>query len=87
MIGLLTWLFVGARMLVYCAELSSVLTARLWPRSLVGEPQTEADFRAKAAVARVEEQTSDERIVARFGTDGDTQELSPAAPHRPVGED
>ncbi|MDX6641163.1 MAG: rane protein, partial [Solirubrobacteraceae bacterium] len=48
-IGLLTWLYVGARVLVYSAEFNSVLTARLWPRSLLGPPQTEADLRAKAA--------------------------------------
>lgn len=87
-IGLLTWLYVGARVLVYSAELNSVLTARLWPRSLYGEPQTEADFRAKAAVARIEEQTSDERIVARFETtDGGARELAPAVPHRPTDDD
>lgn len=83
-IGLLTWLYVGARVLVYSAELNSVITARLWPRSLFGEPQTEADFRAKAAVARIEEQTSDERIVARFGTEGDEHELAPEVPHGPA---
>lgn len=87
-IGLLTWLYVGARVLVYSAELNSVLTARLWPRSLYGDPQTEADFRAKAAVARVEEQTSDERIVARFETtDGEAREFAPAVPHRPTDDD
>ncbi|MFL5844004.1 MAG: YihY/virulence factor BrkB family protein [Solirubrobacteraceae bacterium] len=83
-LGLLTWLYVGARVLVYSAEFNSVLTARLWPRSLIGEPQTEADFRAKAAVARVEEQTGEERIVTRFEmADGETHELAPAVPHRP----
>ncbi|MCW2992008.1 MAG: YihY/virulence factor BrkB family protein [Solirubrobacterales bacterium] len=85
-LGLLTWLYVGARVLVYSAEFNSVLTARLWPRSLFGEPQTEADFRAKAAVARIEEQTGDERIVARFGSDGETRELSPTVPHGPVDD-
>jgi YihY family inner membrane protein len=48
-IGLLTWLYVGARVLVYSAEFNSVLTARLWPRSLLGPPATEADLRAQAA--------------------------------------
>jgi membrane protein len=87
-IGLLTWLYVGARVLVYSAEFNSVLTARLWPRSLFGEPQTEPDFRAKAAVARVEEQTSDERIVARFeDAEGGPRELAPAVPHGPVDDD
>jgi len=83
-IGLLTWLYVGARVVVYSAEFNSVLTARLWPRALLGEPQTEADFRAKAAVARVEEQVDDERITASFQVDGAERELSPTVPHGPV---
>jgi YihY family inner membrane protein len=86
-IGLLTWLYLGARVLVYSAEFNSVLTARLWPRALLGEPDTEADFRAKAAVARIEEQTGDERVVARFGTDDDVREMAPAVPHRPADDD
>jgi YihY family inner membrane protein len=85
-IGLLTWLYLGARVLVYSAEFNSVLTARLWPRSLLGEPQTEADFRAKAAVARVEEQASEERIVARFEHQDGTRELSPPVPLGPANE-
>jgi YihY family inner membrane protein len=37
-IGLLTWLYVGARVLVYSAEINTVLTRRLWPRPLLGDP-------------------------------------------------
>lgn len=83
-LGLLTWLYVGARAVVYSAEINTVLTARLWPRSLFGEPRTEADFRAKAAVARVEEQTADERVVARFLRDGTERDVAPPVPHGPV---
>jgi len=83
-IGLLTWLYVGARVLVYSAEINTVLTASLYPRSLFGEPQTEADFRAKAAVARIEEQVQGERVVARFDRDGSTHEMAPPVPHKPT---
>ncbi len=37
-IGLLTWLFLGARVVVYSAELSSVLAGGLWPRALLEGP-------------------------------------------------
>jgi YihY family inner membrane protein len=88
-IGLLTWLYVGARVLVYSAEINSVLTARLYPRALLGEPQTEADFRVKAAVARIEEQTDSERVSARFHADDPDdrpdRELQPPVPHAPAG--
>jgi len=93
-LGLLTWLYVGARVLVYSAEVNSVLTARLWPRALVGEPSTEADFRVKAAVARIEEQVDGERVVARFQVPAEgrpdgarTRELAPAVPHGPRADD
>jgi membrane protein len=86
-IGLLTWLYLGARVLVYSAEFNSVLTARLWPRSLLGPPETEADFRAKAARARIEEQHDQERVVTRFEEpDGTTREVEPPVPHGPAGE-
>lgn len=39
-IGLMTWLYLGGRVLVYSAEFNSVLTGKLYPRSLFGEPQT-----------------------------------------------
>jgi YihY family inner membrane protein len=86
-LGLLTWLYVGARVLVYSAEINSVLTARLWPRSLLGPPQTEADLRAKAAVARVEEQVDQERVTARFDLEDGPQDLRPAVPHAPRPDD
>lgn len=87
-IGLLTWLYIGARVLVYSAEFNSVLTARLWPRSLFGPPETEADLRAKAARARIEEQHREERVVTRFlHEDGTTEELEPAVPHGPPARD
>lgn len=80
-IGLLTWLYLGARVVVYSAEVNSVLTARLYPRTLFGEPSTEADLRVRAAVARIEEGSEQERIQARFGHDGEQREVSPPVPH------
>ena len=85
-IGLMTWLYLGGRVLVYSAEFNSVLTARLYPRSLLGPPTTEADLRAKASVARIEEQLPDQRVVTRFGAGGETTELSPPVPHGPGGD-
>ena len=86
-IGLLTWLYVGARVVVYSAEVNSVITARLWPRALFGDPRTEADFRANAAIARIEESSDDERIVARFHRGGESREVAPAVPHGPGDAD
>ncbi len=65
-IGLLTWLFLGARIVVYAAEMNSVLSGRLWPRGLF-DPPTPADERALAALARIEERRPEEDIEVSFG--------------------
>jgi YihY family inner membrane protein len=67
-IGLLTWLFLGARMVVYSAELNTVLSRRLWPRGLF-DPPTEADERTLTAIAKVEERTQRQEVDVRFRPD------------------
>ena len=42
-LGLMAWIFLGARITLYAAELNVVLARRLWPRSLVQPPLTPAD--------------------------------------------
>src|SRR5262249_37595034 len=42
-LGLLGWIYFGVRITVYAAEINVVLTRRLWPRSIVQPPLTEAD--------------------------------------------
>lgn len=64
-LGLLTWLYLGAQMLLYSAEVNVVRARRLWPRSLF-EPVTEADRQALRAAARVEERRDGERIEVTF---------------------
>jgi membrane protein len=64
-IGLLSWLYLGAQMLLYSAEANVVRARRLWPRSLM-EPVTAADVQALRAAARVEERREGERIEVTF---------------------
>ena len=64
-LGLLSWLYLGAQMLLYAAEVNVVRARRLWPRSLF-EPATEADRQALRAAARVEERRDGERIEVTF---------------------
>jgi YihY family inner membrane protein len=54
-IGLLVWLFLVARVVLYAAELNTVLAYKLWPRSMNPPPLTEADHRAFELYARNEE--------------------------------
>ncbi len=45
-LGLVSWLFLGAQLTLYAAEVNVVWARRLWPRSIVQPPLTEADKRA-----------------------------------------
>jgi membrane protein len=65
-IGLLTWLYLGAQVTLYAAEVNVVLARRLWPRSLV-EDLTDADRATLRGLAKVEERRRDERVDASFG--------------------
>jgi len=44
-LGLVAWMYLGAEMTMYMAELNVVRARRLWPRSMVSPPMTEADRR------------------------------------------
>lgn len=71
-IGLLVWLYLGARVVVYAAEINVVLTRRLWPRSLRGDASVPADRRAREALAKIEERDPTEEVDVSFrGGDGD----------------
>ncbi len=64
-IGLLAWLFLGARIVVYSAELNSVISRQLWPRGLF-DPPTEADRRTYTALAQIEERSDLQRVSVTF---------------------
>ena len=57
-IGLLSWIYLGATILLYAGEVNIVALRRLWPRSLSPagrQPPTQADERARAQQANIEE--------------------------------
>ena len=64
-IGLLAWLYLGARVVVYAAEINVVLTRRLWPRSIMDPPEP-ADRKARAALAKMEERDDKETVQVDF---------------------
>ena len=64
-IALLSWLYLGAQITIYAAEINVVKAKRLWPRSLTEGP-TEADRKVYARRAETEEQRPDEAIDVRF---------------------
>jgi len=78
-IGLLAWLYLGARVVVYAAEFNVVLTRRLWPRSIMDPPEP-ADRRARAALAKVEERDDKETVEVAFHPPAPDDAQSPEHP-------
>jgi YihY family inner membrane protein len=66
-IGLLAWLYLAARIIVYAAELNSVLAHHYWPRSLL-EPTTKADDEVRASLAKAQERVPREHVEVSFET-------------------
>jgi uncharacterized BrkB/YihY/UPF0761 family membrane protein len=62
----MSWIFLGTRIVLYAAEVNVVLARRLWPRSLVQPPLTDADERALAAIARQQERRPEETVEVGF---------------------
>ena len=57
-LGLLAWIFLQARVVVYAAEINVVRAERLWPRS-IAPPTTEADSRAQETYIERERRAPD----------------------------
>jgi YihY family inner membrane protein len=65
-IGLLVWLHLIAQLTMYAAEINTVVVRRLWPRSLLGPPESAADRETLRALAKVEERDAREQVDVRF---------------------
>jgi YihY family inner membrane protein len=79
-LGLLSWLYLSAQVTLYGAEVNVVRARRLWPRSILQPPLTEADRRALIDLARQEERRPEQAINVQFtpqagdhDTDGHTR--------------
>jgi YihY family inner membrane protein len=64
--GLLSWLYLGAELTVYAAEVNVVLARRLWPRSIVQPPLTAPDKRILADLAKQEERRPEQTVRVSF---------------------
>jgi YihY family inner membrane protein len=62
-LSLVAWIYLVVEITIYAAEVNVVLTRRLWPRSIVQPPLTEADRHA-LALQPLAEQRRDEQQVA-----------------------
>ena len=65
-IGLLAWIYLGAQVTLLAAEINVVKKRRLWPRSIVQPPLTQADERALTHYAKQEERRLEENVDVRI---------------------
>jgi YihY family inner membrane protein len=99
-LGLLSWIYLGAQVALLSAELNVVLARRLWPRSLQPPPLTEPDRDVLAAQAEEEAARPEQDVHVHFdrpqtpspGGSGDRDRPSEASrpratrlTHRPGG--
>ena len=80
-LGLLAFLYLGAMVFVFAAELNATRANRLWPRSLFPPPLTAADQRALTGIAEIEERSSHENVEVTF--DDNPHAAAAARPSRP----
>jgi YihY family inner membrane protein len=77
-IGLLSWLYLGAQVSLMAAEVNAVRARRLWPRSLVQPPLTDADRSAMEAAIHEAERRPEQRVTVRYE---DRRDPRPERPH------
>jgi YihY family inner membrane protein len=65
-LGLLAWITLAVQLTVYCAEINVVLARRLWPRSIVQPPLTEADRASMALQALQNQRRPEQHIEVTF---------------------
>jgi YihY family inner membrane protein len=70
-IVLLSWLYLGAQVTLYAAEINVVKSRRLWPRALRNPPGTEADVVTLRREAKQEERVPSESVDVRFEDRGE----------------
>jgi membrane protein len=65
-LGLLAWLYIGAQLTIFAAEVNVVKKRRLWPRSFFSDPLLDADRRALTSSAETEERVEEENVEVSF---------------------
>jgi YihY family inner membrane protein len=65
-LGLMAWIYIGARLTIYAAELNSVLARNLWPRGMMQPPLTDADQRALTLQATQNQRRPEQEVRVGF---------------------
>jgi YihY family inner membrane protein len=65
-LGLIGWIYLVVQVTLYAAEVNVVRVRRLWPRSIVQPPLTDADKRVLHDIAHEEERRPEQRVGVGF---------------------
>ena len=65
-LGLLAWIYLAVQVTVCCAEINVVLARKLWPRTIVQPPLTEADRASMALQALQNQRRPEQHIEVTF---------------------
>jgi YihY family inner membrane protein len=82
-LGLLAWVYVGVEVTVYAAEVNVVLARRLWPRSIVQPPLTEADRHSMALQALQNQRREEQQVEVTFSDRPAGTAPGPGTPRHP----
>ncbi|MGH3297980.1 MAG: YihY/virulence factor BrkB family protein [Trebonia sp.] len=82
-LGLVAWLYLAAEITVYCAEINVVLARRLWPRSIIQPPLTEADRASLALQALQNQRRVEQQVVVTFDDREPSANAAPTTPRTP----
>lgn len=76
-IGLLWWIYLQAQFTLYAMEVDVVRAHRLWPRSMVQPPLTQADLRAYRLYVEEERRRGPEEVSVQFNEAADEPSGTP----------
>jgi inner membrane protein YhjD len=71
-LGLIAWIFLGARLSVYAAEVNVVAHRHLWPRSMVQPPFTHADKRVLSDIVLQSKRRPEQQVSTGYDADRTT---------------
>jgi uncharacterized BrkB/YihY/UPF0761 family membrane protein len=84
-LGLIGFLYLACQITLYAAELNVVRARRLYPRSIVMPPLTQADERVLADIAKLGERRPEQRVAVEFDRDPEGEAAPTSDPAaRPV---
>lgn len=73
-LGLVAWIYLGAEVTLYAAEINTVVHHRLWPRGLIRPPLTDADQRSLSLQVTQNQQRPEQEVTTRFKVEPMTQD-------------